>query len=270
MAIPHIFVPGDVASATEVNENFQFVMSLLGELSTPGRIKTLSEFQLGLRSNTLFTGTHDDGLSGSNRFFQLGYNADWNFSGGTWKFVRFDSGWGATALRLGIDGFEIYATDNATGSLNARMHNIFSARADETTGDYVYLPKSTDIRHVDRATTGIQDYRLTKIFLTTPRTIFENQALNTGTVVYTATDYGVPTEAKAVCLTTDVVSSSGYLKMYAEMSSSADRHVKYGFVSRNGGAGDVQLGQGSKAGKFVIERTGSITSASVYVTGYLI
>lgn len=269
MGLPYIFQPGEVANAQDVNANFQFIMSIIGELSTPDRVSTISEFQLGLRSNTLLTGTHDSGAEDF-RFFQIGYNADWNFSGGVWKFVRFDTGWGATALRLGVGGLEVFATNNDTGSLNAHMHKIFGLTADESGGDYMFLPKSVDIRHVDREATGIQDYRLTKVFLTTPRTIFENQALNASTVVYTATDYGVPIEAKAICVTTDVVSTSGYLKMYAEQTSSANRHIKYGFVSRQGGAGDVQLGQGSKAGKFVIERTGSITSASVYVTGYLV
>lgn len=270
MGLPHIFQPGEVANAQDVNENFEFLMSIIGELSTPSRQTTLSEFLLGLRSNTLLTGTQDDGVSSANRFFQIGYNADWNLSGGAWKFLRFDTGWGATALRLGPGSLSVFATDDTGGSLNARMHKIFGLTADAGEGDYMYLPKETAVQHVDRVSTGIQDFRLTKVFLTTPRTIFENQALNASTVVYTATDYGVDIHAKAICVTTDVVSTSGYLKLYAEQAVSSDRHVKYGFVSRNGGAGDVQLGQGSKAGKFVIERTGAITSASVYVTGYLV
>jgi hypothetical protein len=265
MGLPNLFIANTPAMASQVNDNFAFVMSLLGDLSEPGRVRTLSEFQFGIRQNGLLTGAHDTGPN-ANRFLQLSYNADWNLSGGKWKFKRYESGYAATALRLGINGLEVYTTSTTSGNLDAEMNNVFAIRA--TTGaDYIYMPNSMPIQNIDSTADGNEDFRTTLTFLDTPKTIYDSQQLNKGLDVLDAGDYGVPSLASGLLITTDVVSSSGYLKIYQERSVST-RHWKYGFISRTGGSGVCQLGEGSHKGKFVIERTNSITSASVFIAGF--
>lgn len=263
MPLPHILTPNEIAYANDVNDNFAFVMSIIGSLSEPGRQRSLSEFQFGVRQNSLLTAAQDTGAE-DYRFLQLGYNADWNLSGGRWKFKRYDSGWASSALRLGVGYAELWLTSATSGNLDAQMNNVFSIRATPA-DDYMYVAKSLSIQHVDRAAEGIEDYRLTKVFLDTPKMIYENASLKKGIDVFTASNYGVPTHAKAITLTTSVTTTDGELRMYQERGV---RHWKYGFISRYGGNGDVQLGEGSHSGKFVIERTGTISSASVYISSY--
>lgn len=268
MAIPIVFIPNEQARANDLNANFAYILSIIGELSTPGRVHTTTEFLMGFRQNTLQTGTHDTGVDPNYNFFQIGYNADWNYSS-TWKFTRFINNLGASAIRLGEGSFEVMTTSATTGSLDAQLRTVFKIKA--TTGtpnsDYIYIPKGWSMQIVDGIAGGIEDYRLTRVFLDTPKAIYENQALNTGIDVIEASIYDIPTFAKAIEITTDVISTSGALKFYQDR---AVRHWKYGFVSRSGGSGVVQLGEGSHAGKFVIERSGPISSASAYITSYFI
>lgn len=275
MPLPHILLANDVARSNDVNDNFAYVMSIIGSLSTPGRQKSLSEFQFGIRQTGLLSAAQDTGGDVTMQFAQLSWNADWNLNAtsGTWKFNRFIPNYGATVVRIGYHGFEILATRKGSGNLNTQLTPAFAARITENTGSdygYVFLPAYMSIQLDDvDSVAGIEDYRTTWSFLDTPKMIYDNAQLNKGLDVIVASKYGVPPNAKALYLTTDVVSTSGYLKLYQERSA-ASRHWKYGFISRNGGSGVVQLGEGSYAGKFVIERTNAISSASVYISGYLL
>lgn len=244
------------------------MLSLVGALSTPDRPKPPPEFQIGFRQNTLFTGTHDSG-SASFRFFQIGYNADWNFSGGEWKFSRFLNNEAASAIRVGAGFFEILATSSTTGSLNSQLEKVFRVVATSSGDDYVFIPRNFYIKGRDTSSETIENYRLTDTFFTTPKTIFNSQQLTKGIEVYQASNYSVPSQAKAIILSTDLTTSDGHFRIYQEREKS-DRHWKHGFVSRDGGQGKVLLGTGAYAGKFVVERTGAITSGSVYVVGYCV
>lgn len=262
--IPHVFLPNEQAEANKVNENFTYILSLLGELSTPERVQTLTEYLMGFRQNTLLTGTHDTGASGF-KFFQIGYNADWNFTGGEWKFSRFISNEEASALRLGAGFFEIHLTSATKGSLNSQLNKVLSIKAAQTGDDYVFLSRGFNIKGVETSSETLDNYRTTQTFFANPKTIYNAQSLQKGITVFKASDYSVPSQAVTVILSTDLVTTDGHFRCYQERS---DRHWKYGFVSRDGGQGIVPLGSGTHAGKFVVERTGSISEGSIYVVGY--
>ena len=40
MPLPNEMIPGEVARSADVNENFAYIMSLLGQLTTPDRVRT--------------------------------------------------------------------------------------------------------------------------------------------------------------------------------------------------------------------------------------
>lgn len=274
MPLPHSFIPGEIARSAEVNENFAYIMSILGQLSTPGRVKTATEFQMGARANVLFTGTHDSGAA-ANKFFQIGYNADFNLISTVWKFVRFINNEGASAIRLGPSKVEFWLTSKTTGDLNAQMAPFFKAVATETNpnADYIYVPISWSFQRYDGEARNIGDYRTMYTFLNTPATIYDGGSVKQATSHFDATDFGVPTHAKAVALSVEGTTGSSVARarFYMRRTSPSGR---YGFTmaanaaARGNAWGVVPLGIDSYAHQFTIERTAPFTSLTVYLVGY--
>lgn len=287
MALPHEFIPGEVARAAEVNDNFAYIMSILGPLSTPGRVETTTEFLMGARKNVLFTGSHDTGVSDSNAFFQLGYNADWNYSAssGTWKFQRFitqttnpNKNTAASALRLGGGSMGFWGTSSQAGNLNAQMVPVFHIQLSNSANvdDFIYVPKSIHFQNVDEAADSLSDYRLTYVPLAAPGVIYDGIPLSQSTVAKKATDYGVSRYAKAIQITvlaTADVTEDAQIKFYQMRS---DPSLRYGFAisanagKRASGQGIVHLGVGGYEGQFYISRDAAFDSVSAYVIGYWI
>lgn len=261
MPIPYVPQPTDVADVNQINSNFSYLVSKIGELSGPNRIINPTEFTMGGRNNVLFTGSHDQDVDPDYNFFQISYNADWNYSS-AWRFSRFVNGLGATAIRMGSGVFEVMMTSRTDGSLNKQMDTVFKMKA--TSGeDYMYLPKEWSIKVIDGVSTDINHFRLTRKPIT-PYTITENSTLNSSVTVYDAFTQGIPTNAKAITVTTDVP-SGGPLRIYMEQAS---RHWKYGVSLRGGGEGFIRLGQGAYAGKYVVQAVTAISNASIYITDY--
>src|SRR5688500_7466352 len=107
MPLPFKFHPAEQAKSSEVSQNFEYIMGVLGPNSTKERIDTDAELRLGFRGNVLMTGEHDKADADEDqKFFQIGWNADWNFVNGAWKFSRFAGGEPASAIRIGHNGIE--------------------------------------------------------------------------------------------------------------------------------------------------------------------
>lgn len=281
MAIPHEFISGDVARAAEVNDNFAYIMSILGPLSTPGRVETTTEFLMGARKNVLFTGTHDTGVVGR-EYFQIGYNADYNYSesSASWKFQRFiqkssnpTNNTAASVLRLGPGLVEILGTSSQEGNLNAELNTVFKIQL--TSGDdYIFIPKSISMQIVDETADSVGDYRLTYVPLATPGVIYDGIPLNQAATAKKATDYGVSRYAKAIQITCHVLAdqaADAQIKFYQMRTSPSAR---YGFIvtamagKRGSGQGIVHLGTDGYAGEFYVERDANFDSVSAYVMGY--
>lgn len=276
---------GDVARANDVNNNFNYVMSLLGSLSDPTRMKTTTEYLMGVRQNTLFTGTHDTGGLDTD-FFQIGYNADWNYSptSGTWKFQRFitkaaspSADTGASALRLGPGEIDFLATSSQEGNLNSEMKSVFKIKLTSTSPstDYIVVPNSIHFQNVDEEVDDELDaYRLMYTPFLSPNAIYDGQALNVAETVKRATDYGVSSHAKAISISCHVLADAGsdaQIKFYQDRSSPSDR---FGFIvtalagKRGSGWGIVPLGVGARMGQFYISRDANFDAVSAYVVGY--
>lgn len=277
MPLPIELMSGDVAKASEVMANFNYIMSIIGTLSTPGRTNTSTEFLLGARSNVLFTGTHDQGGFADRRFFQLGYNADYNYSPsqGVWKFNRFISGEAASALRLGDGYFSIWATSTTASGLNGVMTEVFKLKM--TTGaDYLYIPRSITIQGIDRPAERSNDYRLTYVPMETGVPIYDGEALSGPVgVAKKATDFGADKAAKAIQITCVAISDSGSdadLCFYKMESTPTLRNGGFqvpGIAGKEtGGQGIVHLGTDEYAGEFYIYRSAPFHGVSAHVVGY--
>jgi hypothetical protein len=278
MPLPHQFVSGEIARSAEVNANFAYIMSILGNTSTPTRTNTATEFQVGARANTLLTGKHDTG-SVANEFFQMGWNADWNLVSGKWKFARFLSNKAASAIRLGPGMFGVWLTSGTTGDLNAQMRPVFKIQATDANPntDYIYVPTTWSFQTYDGEARDIGDYRLNFQFLPNVSTIYSGAAGSAAaaTAIKQATNFGIPYHAKAIAITSEITggTSAGRVRFYQKRS---EQSIPYGFTvsaaanQPASGFGFVRLGTGSYKGEFVIERTAQLAFLSAYIVGYLI
>ena len=217
------------------------------------------------------TGTHDTGAAGR-KFFQIGWNADWNFTNGAWRFVRFIQGEAATVIRLGEDGFSVYTTQDTNGDLGGPLESpAFTVRRTNTS-KHVYIPEDTNITRVDSGTMTLGEFRLTYVPFSSPKTLREG-AWGAGSESKDAKNFGVPTSAKAISISCEVTAGSNAARIRF-MQRRSSPTFKYGFsvtAPANGigsGSGIVPLGEGSNAIDFTIERTASFNTVNAYITGY--
>ena len=266
--------PGELAQANDVNANFNYILSLIGEDSTPDRMRSDVEIEAGSRGNTLLTGRQDiSGAPTERKFYQIGWNADWNYVDGKWRFSRFVEGEPSTVMRLGWYGFEVMVTSTTGGNLNGQLEPIFAVRA--TTGDdYVYIKNSFGIQGIDRDAQSIQDYRLTYVALDVPAIIYDGVALTNQDTSRNAGQFGVPSHAKMIRIR--IEAKAGPNDAYIRFSRhEAEAHSRrYGFTMYadankwNSMEGDVRLGEGAYANEFRITRVQTFTTAFAYVVGY--
>ena len=275
----HSFIPGDVAKSAEVNDNFAYIMSILGPLSSPSRVKTTTEYVMGARQNFLMTGTADTGSADAsgdtNEFFQMGWNADYNLSGGTWKLAKFLSTKGASLIRFGNGQITFLGTDNTTGSLEASA-TTWMRMKEEGSGGFIYVPHTFSFQGKNSTAGSLNDYRLMYTPISSPGVVYDGSSHEIGTIVKTATNYGVSKYAKAIAISCIIVadSSSGPCRVRFRQTRSSTS-AKYGFTVTAGqgrygsGYGIVPLGEGTDDGKFTVEFVNAVDSISAYVVGYL-
>lgn len=278
MPLPHTMVSGNVAKSSQVNENFNYIMDILGQLSTPGRVQPLGEFLMGPRKTALLTANQDTGATSGN-FFQVSWNADWNRKNSTWIFERILPGRNASALRVGTNGLEFLTTSATSGNLNSQMSKVWGLRA--TSGeDYMYLSNTWHMKGVDSTSSALQNYRLTTVLLNKPVAIYANTWVSKGTDFRKATNYGIPRNAKAIIINAHVTAANysgagmhfyprGGPSIYHGMVAHAPI-TGSGMGMRTGNQGIVPLGTGNYLGDFGIHRTSAFELANVYIIGYLI
>lgn len=282
MPLPYTFLSGNVAKSSEVNDNFNFIMDILGQLSTPDRVQPLGEFMMGPRRTVLITANPDTGPE-ETRFLQLSWNADYNRSNTTWNFERILPNMNAAALRVGTKGLEFFTTSATTGNLGNQMLNVWSLTA--TPGeDYMFFADDWHIQNTHGTAASIQNYRLTTVLLDVPVAIYSNTWVSKGTDIKQASNYGIPRHAKAIVVTAHVTAanySGAGMHFYQRRSGQAVGSNLYrGFVAhapitgsglgmRTGAQGIVPLGSGEYRGEFVVQRTSAFELANVYIVGYL-
>lgn len=274
MGLPHTFIAGDVAASQEVNDNFNYLMNIIGQLSTEGRIQPLGELLVGARSNTLLTGAQDTGNL-SREYYQIGWNADFNLVDTTWKFSRFISNRAATAIRIGSKGFEILGTSETSGDLDSQMSTMFAVRANKTSVnlDYYYMGQNWPIQSYDDVARDKEDFRTLYTPLETPYSIYHNASLSATTRVFRASDFGIPTNAQAIALSVEF-KAGGSRANIRFMRERDGRRESEGFVVHapaneyGSGWGVVNLGTGGYARKFAVKISASISEVDIAVQGY--
>lgn len=276
MPLPHQFLPGEIARSSEVNDNFAYIQSILGPLSTPGRVKTTTEFVMGARQNALLTGTADTGSSDANgvmhEYFQLGWNADFNLSGGVWRFARFTTNRGASALRLGEGDMKLLATNERSGNLHSSMRILMHIK-DTEDGGFFYLPSNVSITRVDSEGDSHNDYRLTFVLFDSAQEIYGGGPLKKGDVTKDAFDFGVHISAKAITISCNFVadtSGEARIRFLAKNSNQRGFTVTAGASRYGSGQGIVPLGTGTNNGKFDVSRTAAFDSVTAHILGYWI
>jgi hypothetical protein len=278
MPLPYQFVSGEIARSAQVNANFEYIMDMLGQLSTPDRIQPLGEFIMGPRKTALLSGAHDTGPT-NYRFYQISWNADWNKVGTEYAYVRILPNLNAAAFRLGERGFDVFMTSKTTGDLNSQMLSVF-----RVTDKIVFLPDATHIVNKS-AYANIQDYRSTTVLLNNPTPLFSlNHGMSRGTTVRDVYGYNVPSHAHAVILSVEIKAVNGAsagITFYKNQTGGVEELNRMrgfslyapvtgtGLGQWAGGQGIVQVGMGAQAGEIVIHRTGALAIANICIIGYL-
>ena len=275
MPLPHVMLPGEVARSSDVNDNFNYIMSIIGNLSTPSRVTSSIELQLGKRNNVLLTGAHDTGAV-AREFFQIGWNVDYNLVGGVWKAARFLTGKGGTMLRIGEKKFEVWSTTNTTGDLNAYLKKVFSVNVTggELTG-YTFIPQQQRIQQVDRVAVDIHDYRLTTVFWRTRRALYNGIMIRKAlTQHFQLINYGVPTAASGVIISVHAENGSMHNRVWIHQRGEHDSAGMLVAMAANGygsGYGPIPLPDlTTYKGWLTITAGGPIDRLWVYIMGYLI
>lgn len=275
MVALHTFAAGTIARAEEVNNNFDYIMSILASM---GAVDRLGELLIGPRGTGILTAQQDTGAT-ADAFIQIGWNADWNKVGSKYVFQRIVDNAQATAIRLGANGMEVFTTDETTGNLDSQMKSVFHIKADKTTPNksYVYLPPNFHFVNKNATPSDPQDYRLMYTPLTTPYAFYDSVAFgNKFTTTKSVYDWGIPTTAREVVImayvTATTASGAGF-KMYQERASRNERygfvvHAPIGTIGRAAGWGSVRIGEGEYAGKIVIETTYAFELVKAYAVGY--
>ena len=273
MGIPYVFHPAEQAKASEINANFRYIMNLLGTNSTTDRWVTSAELLLGYQSNMLLTGENDkDNAPTSRKFFQFGWNANWQYINGTWTLSRFVEGEPATIMRMGYYGFDFMVTSQTGGNLTGQMEPVVAIRA--TSGeDYVYIKNSFHIQNVDKAATSLSNYRLTYVPLDPPAVIYNGIALSSQDTTRDVRQYGVSQNAKMVRISIEAQAgpSDAYIR-FLKNQSTTDRATGFTMHAQankwNSMTGDVRLGTGANLMEIKIVRVNTFTTAYAYIHGY--
>jgi hypothetical protein len=261
--------------------NFNYILSLLGTLSTTGKLEPPGEIFLGPRRNTHLSAAHDTtsaDYDDNNDFYHIGWNAEYyntllvdGQGRPIYKYRRFSQTEAATALRIGHKGFEVWTTHHDTGgNLDAQMKRVLHVRELNDEKGFIAIPTRMHFQTNSTASPTLQDYRLTFVPFDSPQVVYGNASMGTGVTMKQAKDFNVPDTAQGIQVAANCRSGgTSWLKV---LQHRENRHERFGLVvggQGGGGAeGFVPLGRGSYDGKFVVEREGAMTSVSVYIKGY--
>lgn len=281
MAIPYTFKAGEIARAEHINSNFAHIMSLLGSLSSTGKLVPPGEIAMGPRKAAILSAAHDS--TDSRSFYQISWNADWEIITGAWQFKRVINSKPAAAMRIGgFLGFEVRGTAAITGNLNSQLTQRLRLWW-TTSNTYLSLAEGTRITNYMSATETPERERLTFTLLSTPKVIYNSVKLNKGTTTISAFNW-VPRHARAIEVRVGVVTDVGSNVFLYAYQARDPRQInklfgvtcvghsfvasgkRYGYHAAT--TGMVPLGRGSHNGRFMLERTNTFTRVYLSIIGF--
>lgn len=175
MTLPHTFVPATVASASEVNANFNHLSGIIGSDSTTDEMKPSGDLVLGPQDTVQITAKGSNAAYGSSNYFQIGWNANLKDNNSNQFNDRVLSDKGATAFVMSEKGLEVKSTARSDSSLNellsstsAKAMGIHPYYSNGTSTPYVYLNPDWKLHWKDNATNMNSSHdstRTTLVFL---------------------------------------------------------------------------------------------------------
>lgn len=211
MTIPNSFVAGDIASSSEVNDNFSHLIDILGNTSDEDHLEPAGDIVLGPRRAVQITAAGDGGPGADAGYVQISWNAElFDAGGGVFRLRRYVTGEGGAALRVGGNGVEILTTSDETTELTTAMDVAVAVRADDD-NPYIYINPEYHFVSVDAPPNpqAQNSYRLNYVPIAPVQVIAPGSA-GGGTATFTASQYlGVPVEAKAIEVYAAVIGAAG-------------------------------------------------------------
>lgn len=278
MPLPYKFLSGEIARSAEVNANFDYLMEAIGASAGSGTLNPY-KLTLGPRSNSFLIATHDVGGYETD-FVQLSWNANLTKEGTVWKFARVLPSVGASALRVGVRGLELFATEARVGDMHGQMKLLMRVDTDDA-GMFTYTPDGMYMSRTEGVPNALSHHRNTVVFFEGPVPIYQNQWVGSGTSILNAMNYGVPRHATAILINAHVTAApNSGAGMHFYQYNGGGSNIYHGLVvhatitgsgmgMRTGAQGMVPLGRGANVGSFAVYRTSSFELANVFIIGYL-
>jgi hypothetical protein len=288
--IPNTFTAGEIASSSEVNDNFSALLNIAGSDSDADHLKPGGDIVLGPRRTGQITAEGDGGPGGSATFMQVSWNAElYDSGGGIWRLRRYANGENASAIRVGRRGVEVLTTHDTTSELTTAMKTALAVRPNAT-NPYIYVNPAFHFSAIDTEPNpqAMGQYRLQYVPIE-PIEMFLNAA-GGGTATYTASNFGIPVDAKALMIysehsvstpaappTTPTILTCTVTICQARQEPPS---AKYGFSvlafqdankSMYRGQGVVPLGYlGTLAGQFRVVYDAPPLFKTMYIQGYFV
>lgn len=277
MAIPNRFRAGEVASSSELNENFTYIENLVGTLSTDDELVPEKDLKFGsagfvtggLQLNLLPANKETNNLANAARgFINLSWNAKPHKTAGRWQ--RHNSASGASVIELGDYGIVMATTGRRSGDLQSQLTPILAVmNSDLSAPDayHVYMDPFAPIKttyknpnqpagtsswsapDVNQSYAGsLQRRRLTYVRFDEPRTVMENKKFAKGKQEINVLSHSVPKQAAMVELlvyTTATARSGAGMIVMPKMKSP---HRKYGLICHSYGGNYANWGRSAVQG----------------------
>jgi hypothetical protein len=263
MPLTH-FTPGTLAKAEELNDNFDYLLQLIGVTSDPEGARPK---RIYLGDNSTFVLAAENASNGPiiSNYCKLTY------ANSAWSYTRIATGKAPSAIEFGSGRVLIRVAEDTSGSLTESQFKVAFGVVNDTDENFIYVPSHFNTKNTLYGDNTIEEYRLSTVFLQTPVTIFSGKSFGTGSTSYkpSSLSTAIPFHAKGVILYASFKASSearwwvypkGTDRQYG---GSWSTHGDY----RN--SGNQQMCY-LKSGQFTLEREGNSSSASLYIQGYLI
>lgn len=178
MTLPNIFTAGTVASASEVNANFDHLSGIIGSDSTSSALKPTGDVVMGPQDAVQITAKGSSSTYGGGNYFQIGWNANLTENNNTQFNNRVLSDKGATALTLSEKGFSVKSTARSDQTLDEAMSTAMTITPyydNGTSAPWIYLNpdwklqwKNSYATYDANANSSHDNTRTTLVFLDPP------------------------------------------------------------------------------------------------------
>lgn len=262
-----VFNPGDLIVSSQINENFQEFVRVLGknstasELALPGRITVGPSRKASISAIT-------DKVDGEHKYLHLGWNAEEYIEGTSVKLQRNSEQGSSSVVRVGSDGFEfLYSSATQGVSATSKVFGIDG-------NNKVFIHENWSVVSRSGSAQSISEYRLMLTPLTTPVSVYASKqavsansslVFDLATFISQANFHGVEVQVTAQAAS----SASSDVSVYGQgLSPYTGLVLNLGSNQKDSARGCVVLKRGTEPNqKLVVSNTGSLSSLTITVIG---